>query len=226
MKIRAIVFGASGMVGEGVLLKALGHRDVEAVLVVGRRTCNWNHPKLKEIIHSDFFDYSSLEGQLRGYDACFFCLGVSSVGMKEVEYTRITYDLTMHAARTLSRLNPEMTFCYVSGTGTDSSEQGPMMWARVKGRTENHLAQLPFKAVYAFRPGLMKPVEGQKNVKQIFKAVAWPFPLWKVLFPKSVCALEDVGLAMIRVTQSGYAKKILGNADITLLAGTARSGGL
>ena len=218
MKIRAIVFGATGMVGEGVLLKALGHPDVEAVLVVGRRPCNMNHPKLKEIIHGDFFNYSTLEDQLRGYDACFFCLGVSSVGMKEDEYTRLTYDLTMKAAKTLSRLNPGMTFCYVSGTGTDSSEQGRLMWARVKGRTENHLAKLPFKAVYAFRPGLMKPVEGQKNVKRIFEIVAWPFPLWKVLFPKSVCALEDVGLAMIRVAQAGYSKKILENMDITHLA--------
>ena len=218
MKIRAIVFGATGMVGEGVLLKALGHPDVEAVLVVGRRPCNMNHPKQKEIIHGDFFNYSTLEDQLRGYDACFFCLGVSSVGMKEDEYTRLTYDLTMKAAKTLSRLNPGMTFCYVSGTGTDSSEQGRLMWARVKGRTENHLAKLPFKAVYAFRPGLMKPVEGQKNVKRIFEIVAWPFPLWKVLFPKSVCALEDVGLAMIRVAQAGYSKKILENMDITHLA--------
>jgi uncharacterized protein YbjT (DUF2867 family) len=169
MKIKAIIFGASGMVGEGVLLETLRHKNVESVLVVGRRPCKVAHTKLKELIHQDFFDYSSIESQLKGFNACFFCLGVSSVGMNEQDYTHITYDLTLQAATTLSRLNPDMTFCYVSGTGTDSTEQGKMMWARVKGRTENHLKKLPFKSVYLFRPGLMKPVEGQNNLKSIYK---------------------------------------------------------
>jgi uncharacterized protein YbjT (DUF2867 family) len=220
MKIRVIVFGATGMVGEGVLLKALNHAYVESVLVIGRRPCMVMHSKLKEIIHHDFFDYSGIEEQLQGYDACFFCLGVSSMGMNEGDYSRITYDLTMHAATVLSRYNPTMTFCYVSGTGTDSTEQGRIMWARVKGRTENHLAKLPFKSVYSFRPGLMKPIKGQRNVKPLFKVSAWPYPLWKVLFPRAVSTLEDVGLAMIHATLYGYSKKVLGNLDIAQLART------
>jgi hypothetical protein len=225
MKIRAIIFGASGMVGEGVLLECLKHPGVEAVLVIGRRPCNVKHPKLTELLHKDFFDYSTIENKLQGYDACFFCLGVSSVGMTEAEYTRITYDLTIQAATTLSKLNPGMTFCYVSGTGTDSTEQGRLMWARVKGRTENHLARLPFKAVYAFRPGLMKPTKGQKNVKTVFKVVGSSYPLWKLLTPKHVCRLEEVGLAMIQAATVGSPKRILGNLDIARLAAMDSSGG-
>jgi uncharacterized protein YbjT (DUF2867 family) len=220
MKIRVIVFGATGMVGEGVLFEALGHDNIESVLVIGRRPCLVTHPKLTELIHNDFFDYSSVEERLRGYHACFFCLGVSSVGMNEGDYRRITYDLTMRTATTLSRLNPSMTFCYVSGTGTDSTEHGRVMWARVKGKTENHLRTLPFKAVYSFRPGLMKPTRGQRNVKPLFRVVAWPYPLWKFLFPKTVCTLKHLGLAMIIASMDGYAKGILENSDITLLAGT------
>jgi uncharacterized protein YbjT (DUF2867 family) len=217
MKIKAIVFGATGMVGEGVLFEALNHENVESVLVIGRKPCKVTHPKLKELIHHDFYDFSSLEEHLKGYNACFFCLGVSSVGMNEHEYERITYDLTMHVATTLSKLNPEMTFCYVSGTGTDSTEQGRIRWARVKGRTENHLAKLPFKAVYLFRPGGMKPTKGQKNVKLIFKILAWPYPLWKFFFPGGVCKLQELGLAMIHVALSGYSKSILENRDIRLI---------
>jgi hypothetical protein len=220
MKINAIIFGASGMVGEGVLLESLRHPAVESVLVVGRRTCNVNHPKLKEIIHQDFFDYAAIEKELKGYNACFFCLGTSSVGMKEPDYHRVTYDLTMSAARTLARLNPEMTFCYISGTGTDSTEKGRLMWARVKGKTENHLAKLPFRAVYSFRPGLMKPVKGQKNVKPFLKAITSIYPVWKTIAPSHVCTLEDLGLAMIQSARKGYAKPILENKDITFLART------
>jgi uncharacterized protein YbjT (DUF2867 family) len=220
MKIRVILFGATGMVGEGVLLESLKHLNVESVLVIGRRPCNVKHPKLNEFLHHDFFDYSTIENKLRGYDACFFCLGVSSVGMKEEEYTRTTYDLTMQAATTLSRLNPGMTFCYVSGTGTDSTEQGRLMWARVKGRTENHLSRLPFKAVYSFRPGLMKPTKGQKNVRIIFKVLGFSYPIWKFLSPKNVCTLGVVGLAMIQAVRVGYSKQILENLDIAQLART------
>jgi uncharacterized protein YbjT (DUF2867 family) len=218
MKIKAIIFGATGMVGEGVLLKSLHHKDVESVLVIGRRSCKMTHDKLKELIHNDFFDYSTIEEHLKGYNACFFCLGVSSMGMIEQDYSRITYDLAMRAASTLSRLNPDMTFCYVSGTGTDSTEQGRMMWARVKGKTENHLQKLPFKSVYLFRPGLMKPVEGQKNLKPLYKAAGMLFPLWNFLSPKNVCKLDDVGLAMINAVEIGYQKQILENRDITQLA--------
>jgi hypothetical protein len=218
MEIKPIIFGASGMVGEGVLLKALNHNNVDSVLVIGRRSCKVKHDKLKELIHHDFFDFSTIEEHLKGYNACFFCLGVSSVGMNEQDYTRITHDLTMQAASTLSRINPDMTFCYVSGTGTDSSEHGRFMWARVKGRTENDLKKLPFKSVYFFRPGLMKPVEGQKNLKSYYKVAGLLYSLFKFLSPKSVCKLEDVGLAMINTVEIGYQKSILENMDITQLA--------
>ncbi len=180
------------------------------------------HPRLKELLHNDFFDYSNIEGRLSGYNACYFCLGVSSVGMNERDYGRLTYDLTMQAARALSRLNPGMTFCYVSGTGTDSTEKGRIMWARVKGKTENHLMKLPFKAVYLFRPGFIKPTKGLRYAHSLSKVVGWLHPLWKVLFPKYVCTLEDVGLAMIKVTGEGYPKQILENQDITRLARASR----
>ncbi|MGA3287222.1 MAG: NAD-dependent epimerase/dehydratase family protein [Bacteroidota bacterium] len=225
MKIKAIIFGATGMVGEGVLHEALKHPDVESILVIGRRSCNVKHQKLKELLHKDFFDYSTIGEHLRGFNACFFCLGVSSFGMNEQDYRRITYDLTMQVATTLTKLNPEMTFCYVSGTGTDSTEQGKMMWARVKGRTENHLTRLPFKAVYLFRPGLMKPTKGQKNVKPLFKMLGLLYPLWKVLSPKNVCTLEEVGIAMIQAARIGYTKQILENKDIAQLAGTNSGSG-
>ena len=225
MKIRVIVFGATGMVGEGVLLKALNHEYVESVLVIGRRPCMVTHAKLREIIHHDFFDYYGIEEQVKGYDACFFCLGVSSMGMNKHEYSRITYDLTMQAATVLSRHNPTMTFCYVSGAGTDSTEQGRIMWASVKGRTENHLAKLPFKSVYSFRPGIMKPSKGQRNVKPLFRVLAWPYPLWKILFPRAVSTIADVGLAMINATLYGYSKKVLENLDIAQLA-KAKTGGV
>lgn len=214
MTINVIIFGASGMVGEGVLLETLSREDVGTVLVVGRRPCGIVHPRLREILHRDFFDFSSIQGDLRGYDACFFCLGVSSVGMKEEEYRRITYDLTMGVATVLSRLNPLMTFCYVSGQGTDGTEQGKLAWARIKGKTENDLARLSFKAAYAFRPGLIKPIKEQKNVKAIFRIIAWPFPLWRVLFPGLVSSVSDIALAMINVTLAGYPKRVLENRDI------------
>ncbi|RPI00856.1 MAG: epimerase [Ignavibacteriae bacterium] len=218
MAIKAIIFGASGMVGEGVLIEALKHKNVESVFVIGRRPCNTTHPKLVEAIHQNFFDFSALEERLKGYNACCFCLGVSSLGMNERDYSRITYDLTMAAAKTLSRLNPDMTFCYVSGTGTDSTEQGTIMWARVKGKTENDLSKLPFKAVYLFRPGLMKPNAGQKNIKPLFKIAGLLYQVFHLLSPNNVCTLEDIGLAMIHAVESGFPKKILENRDITPLA--------
>src|SRR6478736_3272311 len=168
-KIKVNITGASGMVGEGVLLTCLQREDVEAVLVVGRKPCGTTHPKLKEILHSDFFDLTPIESQLSNYDACLFCLGVSSVGMKEEAYNKMTYTLTTNFAQTLVKRNPAMTFCYISGASTDSSEKGKQMWARVKGKTENDLMKLPFKKEYNFRPGIMKPVKGQKNVKSFFK---------------------------------------------------------
>lgn len=223
MKIKAIIFGATGMVGEGVLHQALNHSDVESVLVIGRKSCNVKHQKLREVIHRDFFDYSSIEDHLIGFNACFFCLGVSSVGMKEAEYTHLTYDLTMRAATTLSRLNPAMTFCYVSGSGTDSTEKGRMMWARVKGMTENHLMNLPFKAVYLFRPGFIKPIAGLKNAYGISKALGSIYPVLHALFPAYVCTLKDLGTAMIRASSAGYTHQILENKDIDRLARTGKN---
>lgn len=218
MKIRAIIFGATGMVGEGVLHQSLLNPEVESVLVIGRKSCNTKHQKLKEIIHNDFYNYSSIENQLIGFNACFFCLGVSSVGMKEKDYCRITYDLTLQAASTLSKLNPDMTFCYVSGTGTDSSEKGRIMWARVKGKTENGLMKLPFKDVYLFRPGFIKPIKGLKNAYTISKVLGLLYPFLKIFLLNYMCTLEDLGNAMIKVSSSGYSKNILGNKDITKLA--------
>lgn len=217
MNIRAIILGATGMVGEGVLHVALHNANVESVLVIGRRSCGVQHPKLQELIHSDFFNLSSIESHLTGYNACYFCLGVSSIGMKEDDYKRITYDLTMHAAQTLSRLNPAMTFCYVSGEGTDSSEQGRLMWARVKGKTENDLMKLPFKAVYNFRPGVIKPIKGMKNTLSFAKPLFFLYPILKTLFPSHACTLEELGRAMITVTLNGYSKHIIENNDISLL---------
>jgi uncharacterized protein YbjT (DUF2867 family) len=217
MNSKVILFGATGMVGEGVLLECLRRPDVESVLVIGRRPCELEHPKLTEIIHKDFYDLSPIENRLRGYDACFFCLGVSSIGMSKADYTRVTYDLTMHVAGTLSRLNPAMTICYVSGVGTDSTERGRSMWARVKGKTENHLMLLPFKGAYMFRPGYIQPTKGLRRTYRIYKALEWLNPVLKRVFPRWVCTLEDIGNAMINVSIDGYHGHILEIRDIVLL---------
>jgi len=222
MKIKAIVFGATGMVGEGVLHVCLHHPDVESVLVVGRRACGVSHPKLLEVLHDDFFNFAPIESRLAGYGACYFCLGVSSIGMSEKEYRRTTYDLTMAAAKMLARLNPDMTFCYVSGMGTDSSEQGRSMWARVKGKTENDLQKLPFRRVLCFRPGFIKPIRGLKNAFTIARIMGAVYPLWRVLVPKYVCTLDDLGHAMISVTQNPPDAHVLECLEITRL-GASRS---
>ena len=218
MTIRAIVTGATGMVGEGVLLECLDHPDVEQVLAVNRKPSGMSHPKLREIVHADFFDLAPLEPQLAGYDACFFCLGVSSVGMSAEQYRRVTYDLTVNAGRLLAKINPEMTFCYVSGKSTDSSEQGSVAWARVKGATENALLRL-FRNAYMFRPGLMKASAGQKNLKIYYKMFAWTYPLGRALYPASFCTLQEVARAMIHVALKGGSRHILEVRDIVELAG-------
>ena len=218
MSIKTIVFGATGMVGEGALHEALKSDAVKSILVIGRRPCNIDHPKLTEILHHDFFNYTTIADRLSGYNSCFFCLGVTSIGKSEEEYRSLTYDLTIAAATVLSGLNPEMTFCYVSGAGTDSSEHGHSMWARVKGKTENDLMKLPFKSVYAFRPGYIKPISGLKNSLMFSKVAAPMYPLLRALFPNHVCTLEDVGRSMIRVVEYGYPKRVLECADITQLA--------
>lgn len=218
MKVRAILTGATGMVGEGVLHECLLHPDVEHILVINRRPCGISHPKLKELIHTNFYDLSSLEAGLKPYNACFFCLGVSSIGLKEDAYHRMTYDLTLHVANTLVKLNPQMTFCYVSGAGTDSTERGRSMWARVKGRTENKIMQMPFKKAYMFRPGFMQPTKGLKNTLKAYAAISWLYPLMHVLLPNRVCTLREVGQAMINAVNRGPEKSILEVQDIVLLA--------
>jgi len=204
------------MVGEGVLHECLLHNDVEEVLVVGRRSCGVNHTKLKEIIVPNFFDLSSVEDQLSGYNACFFCLGVSSVGMKEPEYHRLTYELTMNFAKTLVPRNSGMVFCYISGRGTN--ENGKMMWARVKGETESDLMKSDFKRVYNFRPGVMTPTEGLKNTLSLYKYFGWLMPLIKLLSPESISSLKEVGHAMINAVCKGYEKQILEVKDIIALS--------
>jgi len=216
MKINAIITGSTGMVGEGVLHECLNHSDVETVLVINRKPCGVKHRKLKEIIHKDFLDFSPIENELAGYNACYFCMGISSMGKKEDEYKRITYNLTMNFANTLVKLNPDMTFCYVSGVGTDGTEKGRSMWARVKGKTENDLMKLPFKASYMFRAGYIQPTKGLKNTYKFYKVVAPIYPLIKLLFSNYVCTLEEIGLAMINVTLYGSEKKVLECKDIIL----------
>jgi uncharacterized protein YbjT (DUF2867 family) len=218
MKIKAIITGATGMVGEGVLIESLLHPDVERVLVINRKPCGVTHPKLTEIIHTNFFDLSPIAGQLKGYNACFFCLGVSSVGMKEDEYYSLTYTLTMHMAEILSGQNPAMTFCYISGAGTDSTEKGRLSWARVKGKTENDLMKLPFKKTYAFRPGFMLPSKGAKNIHGYYVVFRILYPALRALFPKFVSTLKEVGIAMINSTAYGYEKPVLEVKDIVELA--------
>ena len=208
------------MVGEGVLHECLHHPDVESILVINRKPCGVTDPRVKEIILQDFSDLSTIESQLSGYNACFFCAGVSSLGMKETEYIRITYDLTLNFAQTLSKSNPDMTFCYVSGAGTDSTEKGRMMWARVKGKTENDLMKLPFKAAYAFRPAFMLPTKGLKNVLPYYKYFIWLYPIVHPLFPNYFGTLNDLGQAMINCVVCGYDKKVLEAKDIADLAKT------
>ena len=217
--IKAIIIGATGMVGEGVLHICLQNENVSEVLVINRKPCGIVHPKLKEIIHADFFDLRPIENELDGYNACFFCLGVSSVGMKEATYFRLTYKLTLYFAEIASKHNPGMTFCYISGSGTDSSEKGRLMWARVKGKTENDLMKLPFKAVYAFRPGFIKPIKGLQHTHAAYKYVNWLFPLGRKFFPNGFCTLQELSLSMIYVAQRGYSKKILEGKDIIKASG-------
>ncbi len=215
--LNIILTGATGMVGEGVLLECINNASVESVLVIGRRPCGHTHPKLKEILHQDLSDLSSIESQVVGYNTGLFCAGVTSIGKKEGEYTKLTYTLTLGFAKTLSKLNPDMSFCYVSGAKTDNSEKGSSMWARVKGKTENDLAKLPFKAVYNFRPGMMKPTQGQKHVLPAYKYVSWLYPIIKLIAPNVACTLKEVASAMIHVSTKGYKKNILEVSDIIAL---------
>jgi hypothetical protein len=188
------------------------------VLSISRKPYGLTHPKLREIVHRDFHDLSAIQDQLIGYNACFFCLGVSSVGMKEPEYRRITFDLTMHFAQTVLQRNPDLTFCFVSGTGTDGTGKGKVMWARVKGQTENALLQLPFRQAYMFRPGFMNPTQGLKNTLSAYAYLSWLYPVMRPLFPKYVSTLQEMGLAMIHAVRRGYPKRVLEVPDIVALA--------
>jgi uncharacterized protein YbjT (DUF2867 family) len=216
--MKVILFGATGMVGQGVLRECLLDAGVASVLAVGRSPTGQRHAKLNEIVHDNFLDYSAIESQLTGCDACFFCLGVSSVGMDEERYRHLTYDITLAAARTLAKLNPRMVFVYVTGRGTDSTEQGRLMWARVKGKTENDLLKLPFRAAYMFRPAGIQPLHGIRSKTAWYQAVyviAAPLlTLLNRIAPKYVTTTEQVGRAMIKVAKEGYPKSVLESEDI------------
>jgi uncharacterized protein YbjT (DUF2867 family) len=218
--IKAIITGATGMVGEGVLHVCLQDPRISSVLIINRKPLGLQHPKLKEVIHADFFDLSAIEGDLIGYNACFFCLGVSSVGMKEDAYYRLTHTLTLHVATTLARLNTDMTFCYISGAGTDSTEKGRSMWARVKGKTENDVMQLPFRRAFAVRPGFIKPIPGLLHAHSFYKYINWLFPIGRVLYPAGFCTLQELGLAMIRLAEDGYRQSVITGKDIIELGKT------
>ena len=217
-KIRVVITGATGMVGEGVLYECLRNPKVEAILVINRKPCGYIHSKLKEIIHQDFFDFSSIENQLIGYNACYFCLGITSVGTAKDVYFKMTYTLTMHVAETLSKLNKDMTFCYVSGAGTNSSEKGGINWAIVKGKTENDLMKLPFKQVFNFRPGIIKPTKGLKYTQPYYKVFMWLFPILKVINKNSFVTLQELGLAMTNTSNHQSIKTVVEVKRIKTLA--------
>jgi uncharacterized protein YbjT (DUF2867 family) len=222
MKLNVIITGSTGMVGKGVLLECLERAEIQAILVINRKPLKIKHDKITEVVLADFFDLSSVEDKLINYDACFFCLGVSAFGMSEEEYIKITYDLTMNFAHTLLKLNPGMIFCYVSGQGTDETEKSKMMWARVKGKTENALLELPFKKAYMFRPGFIQPMKGIKSSTKLYNmlyAVFKPlYPVLKSIVPKQITSTVQVGQAMINSVVFGIEKIHLGNNDINQLA--------
>jgi len=212
--MKIIITGATGLVGEDVLMVCLENPEITEVLTISRKPSGRQHNKLKELIVNDFSEIKNKGPQLSRYDACFFCTGVSSVGETEESFTKKTYDFVISFAEILSQTNPAMTFIYVSGNRTDSTEQGKVMWARVKGRTENALLKLPFKAVYNFRPGFMKPMKGQKNVRFIYRIFDALSPVWYLCIPNWICRMEEVGLAMIHCTSRGYNKTVLEVKDI------------
>ncbi len=219
--MNVLIFGATGMLGQAVLRECLLDPAVALVKTVGRTPTADQHPKLQQLRHADLWHYESIEAELTPFDACFFCLGVSAAGMTEADYSHTTYDMTLAAANTLARLNPQMTFVYVSGAGCDSTEKGPVMWARVKGRTENALLALPFKAAYMFRPGAIQPLHGVKSKTTAYRVLySATKPLWPLLrrwFPNQVLTSEQIGLAMLKVAKQGAPKQLLESADLNAL---------
>lgn len=216
--MKVIITGATGMVGEGILEACMENPEIESVLSISRRPCGVQHTKLTELIHDDFSDFSSVEDQLLGYDAAYLSMGVSSVGLKEDEYRRLTYDMTMALAKPLEKLNPQMTICYVTGMGTDSTERGRSMWARVKGKTENDLMKMKFKQAFMFRPGGMQPSPGAKHIKGAYKAFLWLMPLLRKLLPGSMHTIKELALAMFRVTREGNPNQVIEVPEIVSLA--------
>ncbi|WP_285008689.1 epimerase [Pedobacter faecalis] len=215
--ISVIITGTTGMVGEGVLLECLDNPKVGRVLGVSRKPCGVSHPKFTEYLVPDFLDLQAGDPQLKGYDACFFCAGISSLGMSEADFKKTTYDTTMHFAEVVSSVNPGMTFTYVSGAGTDSTEKGFLMWARVKGKTENDLQKLPFKKVHNFRPMFMKAMPGQRHTLSLYKYFAWLYPVLIKLSPNSVSTLQQVARCMILCATSDIQKPVLEVSDINAL---------
>jgi uncharacterized protein YbjT (DUF2867 family) len=220
--VRILIFGATGMVGQGVLRECLAAPEVDTVTVVGRTAVPQSHAKLLQIAHADLFDLRAIEAHMRGIDACFFCLGVSSGGMTEAAYTRLTYDLTLAVAATVVRLNPNAVFTYVSGAGTDSTASGRTMWARVKGKTENDLQKLPFRGVYLFRPGVIQPLDGivskTPSYRLLYAALKPLLPVARALFPNAVLTTRDMGRAMLTVARQGAGRAVLEARDIARLA--------
>ncbi len=221
--MKVIVTGASGMIGKGVLLECLDHKDTTGVLSIGRRKLELDHPKLKQLVHADFSEFESVAHELKGYDACYHCMGVSSAGMNEADYTKMTHTYSMALAKVLVKLNPQMTMTYVSGVGTDSTENGRTMWARVKGKTENDIIGLGFNQAFAFRPGAIIPLRGIEPSSKLYRFLinnlTWLIHLIKKMAPNSVVNTTQIGLAMINVTKNGYGHKIIFPKDILILAG-------
>jgi uncharacterized protein YbjT (DUF2867 family) len=216
--MKLIVTGVTGMVGEGVLHECLHRDDVTEVLILNRKPAGINHPKVKEVLVKDFYNLSDIENQLLGYDGCLFCLGTTSVGKSDEEFYKISYTLTMTLANALAKISPQMTFCYISGTGTDSTEKGRLTWARIKGKTENDLMKLPFKGMYNFRPSYLHPTPGLKNTLHYYKYISWLYPLLKALMPNAILTLAQLGQAMINACAYGYDKQILEVKDIRKLS--------
>ena len=220
-RIEVGILGATGMVGQGVMRECLLDASVSRVVTLGRHATGSAHPKVREIVHADLFHLQPIEGELTGLDACFYCLGATAAGKSEAEYARINYDMTLAVAETLARIDPDMTFEYVSGMGTDSTERGRTMWARVKGKTENALLRLPFKAAYMLRPGIILPLHGIKSKTTLYRvgyALMTPlYPVLRALFPKAITTTEHLGRVMLRLARSGYSKPVLESADIAVL---------